>query len=263
MASVGMWTTAGTVNLDAMHVGGDDELRRGERYDGGVERAISGCSSEVPIECRASPYDFNGGTCLAIAGADFCVVGADTRLSSGYNIITRNGSVAHQLTSKCVMASGGCRTDVVSLQKLLDIRLRQYIDNHGREMSTPSIAQLLSTNLYGRRFFPYYAFNVVGGIDSEGKGAVYTYDAIGSFERVKYASQGAGQKLIIPILDNVVGNKNRADAPCEYTKEQAVELVKDVFITAGERDIFTGDKVEIFVITSKGVEKIVFDLKAD
>eukprot|EP00501_MAST-03F_sp_TOSAG23-6_P000661 GSMAST32.ASY1.ANO1.686.1 assembled CDS len=243
MASVGMWTTAGTVNLDAMHVGGDDELRRGERYDGGVERAISGCSSEVPIECRASPYDFNGGTCLAIAGADFCVVGADTRLSSGYNIITRNGSVAHQLTSKCVMA--------------------QYIDNHGREMSTPSIAQLLSTNLYGRRFFPYYAFNVVGGIDSDGKGAVYTYDAIGSFERVKYASQGAGQKLIIPILDNVVGNKNRADAPCEYTKEQAVELVKDVFITAGERDIFTGDKVEIFVITSKGVEKIVFDLKAD
>jgi 20S proteasome subunit beta 6 len=161
------------------------------------------------------------------------------------------------------MASGGCRTDVVSLQKLLDLRLREYIDNHDKEMSTPSVAQLLSTNLYYRRFFPFYAFNVVGGVDKEGKGAVYTYDAIGSFERVKYASQGAGQKLIIPILDNVVGNKNRADAPHEYTREEAVELVKDVFITAGERDIFTGDRVEIYTIDANGVRKEIFDLKAD
>jgi 20S proteasome subunit beta 6 len=31
---------------------------------------------------------------------------------------------------------------------------------------------------------------------------VYTYDAIGSYERVGYGCQGSGKEIIQPVLDN-------------------------------------------------------------
>jgi 20S proteasome subunit beta 6 len=107
-----------------------------------------------------SPYELNGGTALGIAGADFAVIGADTRLSEGYSILTRNIARSTVLTPRCVIATGGCHTDVHTLHKTLAARIDTYRHDHDSDMSCTSLAQMLGNTLYYRRFFPYYAFNV-------------------------------------------------------------------------------------------------------
>lgn len=98
-----------------------------------------------------------------------------------------------------------------------------------------------------------------------GQGWSYGYDAIGSHEKVRAVCSGTGQSLLQPVLDNQVEFRQvSADIKTEeLPMEPCVELVKDAFTSAGERDIYTGDTVEICKITSSGVEIEKFELKRD
>jgi 20S proteasome subunit beta 6 len=44
---------------------------------------------------------------------------------------------------------------------------------------------------------------------------------------------------------------------------EAVDLVKDTFASAAERDIYTGDGVEIVIVNREGIRHELMDLKRD
>jgi len=205
-----------------------------------------------------APYENNGGTVAAISGDGFCVIAADTRLSIGFAILSRNCPRGLKLTNQSVIVTSGMNSDQVTLFKVLQARLTDYQQQHHKSMSTTAIAQMLSNTLYSRRFMPYYTFNILGGIDEKGMGGVCHYDAIGNMERSEYGSSGSGTALVQPLLDNQVGRGDKGvssgrpkDAP-PVTKDEAVRILKDAFTSCGERDIYTGDWVDFFVITADG-----------
>ena len=113
----------------------------------------------------------------------------------------------------------------------LELDALQSTENHhggrlgGKWMSVSSVANLLQQILYSRRGFPFYSFCVVAGLHRVGgegggggnnnsrrvtrqEGAVYVYDAIGSYERVAVASAGTGRELLQPILDQLFSSSS-------------------------------------------------------
>lgn len=217
-------------------------------------------------ERRFSPYEVNGGSVCAIGGEGFCVVAGDTRLSRGYGILSRNQTKAVQLTSKCVLISGGMHADRTQLHTILQLRLKEYQLEHGKEMPARAVAQMLSNTLYYRRFFPYYTFNLLCGIEDDGTGVVFGYDAIGSYKEDGYGCQGSGMEMMSPMLDFVVNRQHDSsyqDGKPNLSEEQAINTVKSAINAVSERDIQTGDAMEIFIIRPGGVERVVEQLRKD
>ena len=148
------------------------------------------------------------------------------------------------------------------LWKVLDQKAREYEFQHHKELPAKSVAQVLSNTLYYRRFFPIYTFNVVAGVQ-DGQGYVFGYDAIGSFECSPYCVTGSGSALVTSILDNQIEFKTQQQNKKDLTVEEALDVFKDSFICAGERDIYTGDSVEYAVITEEGITFGRFELRKD
>jgi len=108
-----------------------------------------------------------------------------------------------------------------------------------------------------KRFFPYYVYNILGGIEEDGSGAVYSFDPVGSYEREACRAAGAASSLIQPFLDNQIYFKNQvAVSGTSHPKHlpilDVLSLVTDSFTSATERHIEVGDGLEIYVIVASG-----------
>ena len=193
-----------------------------------------------------NPYVNNEGSVMALAGKSYLIAAADKRLSNGYSIVSRDSSKICHLTDKAILCSSGMYADVINLHKYLKTKIDIYKTTNKKEPNLESIAQLLSVTLYQRRFFPYYAFNVLCGRRSDGTFICYSYDAVGSFDTEVYGAQGSGMQLISGVFDNVIGRKP------DLGLDEAKKLVLEIMNGVSCRDIYTGDKVEIVIMKDNG-----------
>ncbi|XP_054712030.1 proteasome subunit beta type-1-like [Uloborus diversus] len=220
---------------------------------------------ERPKQASFSPYENNQGSIVAISGDDYVVIASDTRLSTGYSIHTRDQPKLFKLSNTTVLGSAGCWADVLTLSRVLEARMKMYLHEHNKEMNTPAVSQLMTSLLYYKRFFPYYVFNIVAGLDEDGVGRVYSYDSIGHKDTSNYVSVGSSAQLLQPLLDNQIGLKNidGVTEPPRFTLDKAITIMKDVFISAAERDIYCGDSVYMIIIRKDGMVEEKFSLRKD
>ncbi|QLL31514.1 hypothetical protein HG536_0B03770 [Torulaspora globosa] len=233
-------------------------------------------SSEVastPIQYQFNPYADNGGTILGIAGEDFAVLAGDTRHTTDYSINSRYEPKVFDCGDNIVMSANGFAADGEALMKRFKNSVKWYhFDHNDKKLSLSSAARSIQHLLYGKRFFPYYVHTIIAGLDEEGKGAVYSFDPVGSYEREQCRAGGAAASLIMPFLDNQVNFKNQYEPgsngkvkrPLSYLSiDEVIKLVRDSFTSATERHIHVGDGLEILIVTKDGVRKEYYDLKRD
>ncbi|TNJ27695.1 Proteasome subunit beta type 1 [Giardia muris] len=217
-------------------------------------------TTDVVHDAEFNPYVDNGGTVVAVAGADFAMVGADTRLSEGYNVLSRDARKLHPLTSRVVLGAAGMHADVGRLVKQLRAEATGYRLKAQREIQLAQLSRVLSVGMYQRRSFPWYTATVLAGLDAEGRGAVYTYDVIGSVLRTQYSVAGSGHAIVYPIIDEALLSLNQ---PEEMTRERAFALITAAFEACAERDIYTGDQLVISCIDAAGIRDRVIQLRKD
>lgn len=220
---------------------------------------------------------------MGISGSDFAILAGDTRSVSGFSINTRyypkvfkiGGDEETGEGANILLAVVGFAADGLALKERLDTVVKMYKYQHGKPISVRACAQRLATILYQKRFFPFYVQAILAGLDEEGRGALYSYDPVGSYEREQSRAAGSAASLITPFLDNQVNRKNQyipgsgeghnlqpreVEPLPRHTVEQ---LVRDAFTSAVERHIEVGDGLQTMIITKNGIEEVYTPLKKD
>lgn len=221
---------------------------------------------------RFNPYgDSGGGSTLAIAGADFAILAGDTRQSTGFSIDSRDASQIFELGDGLYFSSNGFSADAKQLVDDLRTQIKWYHhNNNDRAISIAAAARVTMMILYGKRFFPYYVNPIMIGLTDKGDGAVYSFDPLGSYDREPSRAAGHAAELLVPFLDNQVSFENQLDPATGKSRERvaldlqtAIDLVKDAFAGAAERQIKVGDTLEIVILTKDGVRKELYPLRRD
>merc|ERR1712173_470033 len=99
------------------------------------------------------------------------------------------------------------QADFYALTSRLRVQHEDYKDKMDSDMTVKTASQVLSNSLYGKRFFPYYTFNILGGVQDADDakepdavvGRLYSYDAIGSFESVEVRVREVERSSSLPF----------------------------------------------------------------
>ena len=194
-----------------------------------------------------------GTTTVAMVCKDGAVLCADKRVTSGYLISFKKYEKIVPITDNISVTVAGTVSDVQLLTKLLKAELRLKDLRTNRESSVKEAVNLLSSMVYNniRKFsvIPGISHFIVGGRDSTG---IYVYDvgADGSVTEIDdYTSSGSGSVMAYGVLETLYQK--------DMTVSEAVKLGAKAINAAVQRDIASGNGIDIVAITKDGVKKVL------
>lgn len=196
----------------------------------------------------SDPSTINGGVCVAMTGKDCVAIACDLRLgmqslgvSNNFEKIFRYGHVFLGLT--------GLATDVITLSETFRYKTNLYKLREDRPIEPETLAQLVSSSLYERRFGPYFVGPVVAGLNSKtGKPFIAGFDMIGCIDEAKdFIVSGTASDQLFGMCESLYEPN--------LEPEDLFETISQSLLNAVDRDALSGWGAVVYIIQKDKVVK--------
>ncbi|OLB91120.1 MAG: proteasome subunit beta [Thaumarchaeota archaeon 13_1_40CM_38_12] len=186
-----------------------------------------------------------GATAVGVTYDGGVVIASERRIAYGNFVVSKSTKKTFKITDYV----GACCAGMVADMQVLAMQMRALTKIRKMELKRDippnSVAKMMSTLMYERRFFPLLTQVIVGGVD--GNPAIYTLDPLGSVLPDDYAAVGTGAEMALGVLDQEYKSKMK--------EKEAVALVVKSIKSATMRDAASGDGIDILVADKTGVRE--------
>ena len=193
-----------------------------------------------------SEYYLPGATTVGIVCKDGVILAAERRVTYGYFVMSKSGKKVFKIADKIGAACAGIVADMQILTREVGAYLNLYTYEREQSVTVHTAAKLMGSMLFERRYFPYIAQTIVGGID-EGGARLFVLDPLGSVIEDKFTAVGSGSEIAMGLLET------------EFKEGMSIEegkgLARKAVKAASARDIGSGEGLDMLVITNTGIRE--------
>ncbi len=193
-----------------------------------------------------------GTTTIGLVCKEGIVLAADKRATSGYLVSYKKFDKIITVTDNIAVTVAGIVSDVQLLTKYLKAELKLKDIRTGRETTVKEGASLLANFVYSNirklSLIPGISHFVVGGKDNSGF-HLYDLSPDGSIVEIDdYISSGSGSVMAFGVLETLYKKG--------LSVEEGVKLAAKGINAAVQRDIASGNGIDIITITKDGIKKV-------
>jgi len=187
-----------------------------------------------------------GTTTVGLLCSDGVILASEKRASMGGLVANKEADKVLKIQEHLGITIAGSVGDAQTIGRIMKAQASLYEIQRGRKITVEGAGTLLANILQGSKYFPYWIQLLMGGYDS--KPRLYSLDLTGSLMEEKFVSTGSGS----PIAYGVLEDKYKENKTVKENLPIAVKAIK----SALERDIYSGNGLNIAVIDKKGFRKL-------
>ena len=197
----------------------------------------------------------SGTTILGMICKDGIVMGSDRRATAGNLVMSKNTQKTVKVNDYLVMSGTGVASDIEMQKKIIAAELRLKELKSKKRPTIKEAANLTAMTSFRniRQFsaIPSIVGTLIGGMNEDGTTELYSVEPAGSVSKVEDfdANFSSGMPFVLGLLER------------QYKKDisvkEGIDLTIEALKSSTQRDIGSGNGIDVFTITKEGVKHVI------